>query len=267
MRSPWPILRAALVRLGLSGLLLRFGRLGLVKTRRHLAMRYLPAGVGLEIGALHSPLPLPPGTRARYLDKHAPQVLKGLRPDAGATIVVPDFLADGFTLACVAGASQDFVIANHVLEHAADALGTVENWLRVLRPGGVLFIAVPIGARCFDRGRAITPVEHFLEDRRLTSAGNVEAMHSRNREHVEEHLAIAAPAMARQQGATWQAPAGETREREIVRLAGHDSSQIHHHVFTPASFATLLGLLGERARVERVARSSIEVIGIVRKQR
>jgi len=30
-------------------------------------------------------------------------------------------------------------------------------------------------------------------------------------------------------------------------------------------FAALLGLLGEQARIERIARSSVEIVGIVRK--
>lgn len=263
----WSALRTALIGCGLSEALLRRGLLGLDETRRHLALRHLPAGArGLEIGALHCPLPLPPGAQARYVDRHAPEALRTLRADAGAAIVTPDLLANGFALDCIAAASQDFVVANHVLEHAVDALGTLENWLRVLRPGGILFVAVPIGERCFDRGRAVTPVEHFLEDRRLVAAGDAAAMRGRNRAHVEEHLAIAAPALAREQGQPWSPLQGAAREREIERLLGADSSQIHHHVFTPDSFAALLGLLGEQPRIERVARSSVEIVGIARKR-
>ena len=219
----------------------------------------------MEIGALHCPLPLPPSAQARYVNRHSPEVLRTLRADAGDAIVTPDLLADGFSLDCIAAVSQDFVVANHVLEHAVDALGTLENWLRVLRPGGVLFVAVPIGERCFDRGRDITPAEHFLEDCRLVAAGDRQAMRERNRAHVEEHLAIAAPAIAREQCQPWQQPQGTEREREIERLLGADSGKIHHHVFTLDSFAALLGLLGEQARIECIARSSVEIVGIVRK--
>ncbi|MBK6630248.1 MAG: methyltransferase domain-containing protein [Betaproteobacteria bacterium] len=265
-QQTWSALRATLIGCGLAEPLLRRGLLGLEETRRRLALRHLPAGGhGLEIGALHCPLPLPSGARARYVDRHGAQELRQLRADAGASIVVPDLLADGFTLGCIANASQDFVVANHVLEHAVDALGTLEHWLRVLRPGGLLFVAVPIGERCFDRGRAVTPPQHFLDDRRLTAAGDSAAMRERNRTHVEEHLDIAAPALARERGASWTPLRDEAREREIARLLGADASQIHHHVFTPESFAALLGLLGPAARIERVACSSVEIVGIARK--
>lgn len=266
-QQAWSALRTALIGCGLSGLLLRLGLLGLEETRRRLALRHLPSGAhGLEIGALHCPLPLPPGAQARYVDRHTPQTLRQLRADAGALIVTPDLLADGFELGCIAAASQDFVIANHVLEHAADALGTLANWLRVLRPGGILFVAVPRGERCFDRGRAVTPVAHFLDDSRLSAAGMHEAMRERNRAHVEEHLAISAPALAREQGVPWAPPQGVERERLVERLLGRDAGQIHHHVFTQDSFTALLALLGEQVRIERLARSSVEIVAIVRKR-
>ncbi|PKO72743.1 MAG: class I SAM-dependent methyltransferase [Betaproteobacteria bacterium HGW-Betaproteobacteria-14] len=266
-QKSWASLRTALIGCGLAEPLLRRGLLGLEETRRRLALHHLPAGGrGLEIGPLHCPLPLPPGARARYVDHHTAGELRRLRDDAGAGIVDTDILTDGFTLGCIAAASQDFVVANHVLEHATDALGTLENWLRVLRPGGVLFVAVPIGACCFDRGRAVTTPQHFLDDRRLSASGDSEAMRERNRVHVEEHLDIAAPALARGRGEVWTPLQGEAREREIARLLGADASQVHHHVFTPESFAALLGLLGPAARIERVARSSIEIVGIVSKR-
>lgn len=266
LRTTWSALRAAAIACGLSEWLLWHGRLGLVETRRHLALQHLPGDArGLEIGALHCPLPLPAGTRAYYVDRHAPDALRELRADAGPAIVTPDLLADGFALDCIVAASQDFIIANHVLEHAVDALGTLEHWLRALRPGGVLFITVPIGERCFDRGRAATTAEHFLEDRRLVASGEAVAMRARNRMHVDEHLAISAPALARAAGRPWHPLQGAAREQEIERLLDQDAGRIHHHVFTPSSFGTLLGLLGKQVRVERVAHSRVEALSIVRK--
>lgn len=269
VRRSWSALRGALVRHGLSAPLLRLGLLGLSETRRHLALRYLPAGAGLEIGALHAPLPLPAGARVLYIDKHAPDVLKERRADAGEEIVRPDILADGLRLHCIVRASQDFVIANHVLEHATDALDTLRNWLRVLRPGGVLFVAVPRGERCFDRGRAVTPASHFMEDYLLGAMGVQAAMRERNRAHVEEFLSISQPAIARLQGQAWVAPGPEERRRLVDRLLDRDPEQVHHHVFSQESFGSLLGLLdelpGSVVRVERIAQSRVEIVGVVRK--
>lgn len=269
LHTVWSTLRNCLVGCGLSGPLLHIGYLGLDETRRHLSLRYLkPEGtaLGLEIGAMHRPLPLPVGARALYIDKYTRRALQEMSSEVTTSIVTPDIITDGFNLGCIAPSSQDFLIANHVLEHASNALGTLQNWLRVLRPGGILFVAVPRGDRCFDRGRTITSVAHFVEDHRLSIAGDHATIRARNREHIEEHLSISAPVLARQQGQIWTAPKPEAREQLIERLLGSDSSLVHHHVFTPASFGALLGLLNTSMVVERIAHSSVEIIGIARKR-
>lgn len=268
----WSHLRSSLVALGLSEVLLRFNLLGLVETRRQLALRYLkPAGSGLEIGALHAPLPLPAAARALYVDKHTADRLRILRADAAATLVTPDLLTDGLRLDCIAADSQDFVIANHLLEHAQDALGTLRNWLNVLRPGGILFVAVPIGARCFDKGRPVTSNAHFLEDYELSRAGDTAAMRQRNLDHIEEHLAISAPAIAALQDLPWVPPDASEHQRLIELYLDHDPEQIHHHVFSRSSLGELLQLLcrvvGGACRVERVAASRVEALAIVRRLR
>ncbi|KAB2928375.1 MAG: class I SAM-dependent methyltransferase [Dechloromonas sp.] len=268
----WPRLRRGMVDAGLGELLLRLNVLGLVETRRKLAFQHIaPGSCGLEIGALHAPLPLPPGAHACYVDKHCVDTLRTLRADAATTLVIPDLLADGLRLHCIAAESQDFVIANHLLEHAQDTLGTLCNWLHVLRPGGTLFIAVPIGARCFDRGRPLTTNEHFLADYELTLAGDTAAMRQRNLAHVEEHLAISAPAIAALQGQSWVPPGDGERQRLITHFLDHNPEQIHHHVFSRTSLGELLHLLcrvvGGACRVERVAASRVEALAIVRRLR
>jgi SAM-dependent methyltransferase len=62
--------------------------------------------------------------------------------------------------------SVDFVFASHVLEHFADPIRALEEWLRVARKYVVLVI--PHRDRTFDRDRELTPVGELLrrhEDR------------------------------------------------------------------------------------------------------
>jgi SAM-dependent methyltransferase len=40
-------------------------------------------------------------------------------------------------------ASYDFVYSSHCLEHMSDVHETLINWVRILRPGGILYLAVP----------------------------------------------------------------------------------------------------------------------------
>ena len=54
--------------------------------------------------------------------------------------------------------------ANHFLEHTQDPVGTLRSHLRVLRPRGVLYMAIPDKRKTFDHDRPLTSLEHVLRD-------------------------------------------------------------------------------------------------------
>ena len=142
------------------------GRVTFARTRRRLAERHL-RGEGIEIGALHMPQPVPAGATVRYVDRSDLDGLRAHYPElAGEALVAPDIVDDGERLETVADASQDFVIANHFIEHCEDPLATLAAHARVLRPGGVLFMAVPDARAGIDVARPRTPFAHVLADHR-----------------------------------------------------------------------------------------------------
>ncbi len=206
-------------------------------TRSALAERYI-RGSGIEIGALHSPLPVPAGVTVRYVDRvtraQSIQAFPELDP---ARIVEPDYVTDGFRLTAVEDASQDFVIANHVLEHTPNTLGALVAWHRVLRPGGVLFVAVPIVDRTFDRGRSVTTPQHIWEDwQAMAESAQVS---ERDLPHYREWVAISLRAISRHNGT----PLPDWDRTEIDRIACEKmnaAEEIHFHTFTYASFRALL---------------------------
>ncbi|MEM9554500.1 MAG: methyltransferase domain-containing protein [Acidobacteriota bacterium] len=122
-------------------------------------------GDGLEIGALHQPLPPSPSMRVTYVDHLDDQALRHHYPELAAEALVPvDLVAAADRLDGIADASQDFVIASHLLEHCENPLGALAAWLRVLRPGGVIFLAVPEKTLTFDHRRPVTSFDHLLRD-------------------------------------------------------------------------------------------------------
>ena len=128
-------------------------------------LEYL-SGTGLEIGALHRPVDAP-HLKVSYVDRlskaqaleHYPELI----PHSDK-IVEPGIIDDAETLATVSVSSQDFLIANHVIEHMRNPIVSLMNWCRVLRPGGRLFLAVPFRDGTFDRERELTPFSHLLQD-------------------------------------------------------------------------------------------------------
>ncbi|MET0558385.1 MAG: methyltransferase domain-containing protein [Solirubrobacterales bacterium] len=193
-----------------------------VAVRRHLAGRYL-SGDGLEVGALHLPLGLPRGARARYVDRMSVEDLRTHYPELDEyELVTPDFIDDGEELASVPSASMDFVIVNHLIEHTQDPIGALMTHARVLREDGVLYLAAPDRRRTkFDRNRDETTIEHLLRD-------HEEGPEISRAQHYEEwtRLAIEIPA--------------EEAAAHAAKLEAEDYS-IHFHTFTLNSFLTLLG--------------------------
>lgn len=142
-------------------------------TRKVIAESFL-SGDGIEIGAFASPLQVPAKAVVRYVDKYDLNSLDATHKVAGLTlkdfgvdlsaIVSPDIVDDGECLSKVGDYSQDFVIANHVLEHFEDPIKGFKNMLRVLKHGGILYLCLPEMRHSFDSVRQPTPFEHLLRD-------------------------------------------------------------------------------------------------------
>jgi len=130
--------------------------------RESLAALYL-SGKGIEIGALNNPLSLPAGVKVTYVDCVPMEKLKTAYPDV-QKITPPDVVEDGEVLSSFANASQDFVVANHFLEHSQDPIRTIRTFLRILKIGGIAFMALPDKRMTFDIDRPVTPFEHLMKD-------------------------------------------------------------------------------------------------------
>lgn len=218
--------------------------------RGGLIKRYL-RGEGIEIGALTAPLPMPPGATVKYVDRFATQELKRhWSGEDSAAIVDIDIVDSAETLSTISDSSQDFVIANHVIEHLENPLAALENFLRVLKPGGILFMAVPDKRYTFDRRRSITPLPDIIRDYEQGPEWSLEAHYEDWARHVDN--------------------VPETELREQVRKHLQDKSEIHFHVWTRRSFTDLLHYcrdqLGWKFQIETVQPNAVEFIVILRKK-
>jgi SAM-dependent methyltransferase len=132
--------------------------------RAELAELFLQ-GDGLEIGALHLPTALPPGSQALYVDRMSIEDLRAHYPElAGLDLTPVDVIDDGERLDRIPPESVDFIVANHFLEHCQDPIATIETHLSKLRPGGTLLYAVPDKRYTFDFRRPRTTLQHLIED-------------------------------------------------------------------------------------------------------
>jgi SAM-dependent methyltransferase len=135
-----------------------------LRLRQQLANEFI-RGEGIEIGALHAPVGLRPGVRVRYMDRMSDAELRAHSPEHEQSLLVRvDLIGDGERLVQVEDGSLDFLIANHFLEHAEDPIATIKRHLAVLRPGGLLFMAIPDKRWTFDESRPVTTLDHLIRD-------------------------------------------------------------------------------------------------------
>jgi predicted SAM-dependent methyltransferase len=155
----------------LKNLLLKKIKKGLVNRqspkldRNFIASQYI-TGIGIEIGALHNPLPVNTrNAKVQYVDRMGIKKLKEQYPELNEQKLVPvDIIANGELLESIDNSTQDFVIANHFIEHCQNPILTIKNMLRVLKKGGIIFLAVPDKRFTFDELRPVTTIKHLLED-------------------------------------------------------------------------------------------------------
>jgi SAM-dependent methyltransferase len=195
-------------------------------------------GTGVEIGAFKSPLP---GIRPFYVDRYA--TFAG--EPTGA-----DLQGDACQLP-FRDHSLDFVAACHVLEHLPNPIKALQEWQRVLRHRGIIYLVVPDRRHTFDHRRQPTSVEHLLEDYRRDTHGCDPA----DLEDFVQNLDWArtdTPAEA-QRDAEARAEVRRNLQAQIER--GEDVD-LHHHAFDPDNLQALL----ERLRDEPETRFDWRIV-------
>jgi predicted SAM-dependent methyltransferase len=132
--------------------------------RKKIACRWL-TGDGIEIGALHNPLSVPAECKVTYVDRMDVEDLRRQYTELSKSSLIPvDIVDDGEFLIKISNESQNFVIANHFLEHCENPIAALEAWLRVLKLGGIAFVTVPDKRFTFDFARPTTKWQHVLRE-------------------------------------------------------------------------------------------------------
>lgn len=183
-------------------------------------------GRGIEIGALHKPLPIdnPKVDLIQYVDRLPIEELRQHYPELNdLPLVEPEILDEGGELSSIPDQSLDFIIANHLFEHLENPLRALEIWCRKLRPKGVIYLAVPDKRFTFDKDRDLTSIGHLLYDYGAPPEERGELTH----QHYVETAEII------------EKRVGEDAQQRVESLESRNYS-IHHHVWTYDSFLELL---------------------------
>jgi SAM-dependent methyltransferase len=128
-------------------------------------------------------------------------------------------------LAGVSSERYDALISSHVIEHFANPLAGLREWLRVIRPGGALVLVVPHRDGTFDHKRPVTTLAHLVGDLEVGTAED-------DLTHLEEVLAN--HDLSLDPGVAGRDSLRERAQNNFVNRC------MHHHVFDTNLVAKVL---------------------------
>lgn len=212
--------------------------------------RYI-TGKGIEIGALHNPVKLPQNVNVKYVDRMSVSELRKQYPELNSReIVNVDIIDDGEKLEKFQDCTQDFVIANHFLEHCQNPIGAILNMLRIQKVGGILFFSIPDKRYTFDIDRPITTFEHLLRDYEIGPDVS-------KRSHFEEWVHYINKVQD-----------SEEIQRQAIYLMSIDYS-IHYHVWTQMDILELIlavrNKLASKFEIELFFQNNKEIVVVLKK--
>lgn len=231
---------------------------------------------GVEIGPFYSPIaPKAEGWRTTVIDFKDGESLRADARNHPASSIRSqeqyvedvDIVWHGEPLDQLALARRpegyDYFIASHVIEHAPDLVSFLQQIERLLRPGGIVSMAVPDMRKCFDMLKPISSLREVLA-----------AYRERRTRHTPETLLEArALSVSRHGEGAWvagaDAPLVFTGNFDHAWNAypedvkGRDGSYVDAHAwfFTPASFELLILELGYMGLVKLTIASMVESHG------
>jgi SAM-dependent methyltransferase len=202
-----------------------------MENNRALFARSFCGGNGIEIGALHHPMRLPPGSRARYVDRMSRAQLYAHYRELGQENLVPvDIVDDGETLSTLPDGGEDFVVACQFIEHCQHPVRALVNMLRVVKDGGFVVLTVPDKWQSFDKDRPMTTNQHLLDE---CLHGTEATAQEHYREYVRFVNGVDDPG----------------RIKEVADGYARANVSIHWHVWDPEAFLGFLMFFKERFRL------------------
>lgn len=126
------------------------------------------------------------------------------------------YISEATDLSSISDSSYDFVISSNCLEHIANPLKAIQEWLRVVRNDGLLLLILPNKDFCFDHNRPITTFAHLIKDFQ-------QDVQEDDLTHLDEILNL--------HDLDLDKPAGNPERFKERSLKNYENRALHHHVF------------------------------------
>lgn len=141
------------------------------------------------------------------------------------------FIAEATQLQFLPDETYDFVLSSHVLEHIANPIKALKQWIHLLKQEGLMVLLLPDKHRTFDHRRPVTNLNHIVEDYENQVAED-------DLTHLAEILSL--------HDLTRDPEIGNFNAFKARALDNINHRCLHHHVFDVSLAARLVEYAGLR---------------------
>jgi len=139
----------------------------------------------------------------------------------------------------IPSASYDFVLSSHALEHTANPILALSEWIRLLKDQGTLVLLLPHKDGTFDHRRPVTTLQHLIAD---FDAGMAED----DLTHMPEIMAL--------HDLERDPEAGDLAAFKARSERNFENRCFHHHVFDTHLAVRLVDHMGMQIRTVEAIR-------------
>jgi len=125
---------------------------------------------------------------------------------------------DAVNITNIQNETYDFCFASHCLEHIANPLKAINEWLRIIKNNGYIIIIVPEKSQCFDHKRNISSFSSLL---------------SQYEKNVNEEDLSTLPEILQNHDLSMDFAAGNLEQFTKRSLNNFENRCLHHYVYSP----------------------------------
>lgn len=125
---------------------------------------------------------------------------------------------DAVNITNISDESYDFCFASHCLEHIANPIKAVKEWLRIVKQNGYVVLILPEKTQCFDHKRKYSPISTLV---------------SQYEKNVGEDDLSTLPEILANHDLSMDLPAGNLEQFTQRSLDNYNNRCLHHYVYNP----------------------------------
>ena len=126
------------------------------------------------------------------------------------------YINEGTEIPDINNESYNFIFASHVLEHIANPLKALKEWIRIIDSKGYLILILPEKSCCFDHKRDVS---------------NFEVILSQYKKNVGEDDLSTLDEILDKHDLSMDRPAGSFKEFKVRSLNNYKNRCLHHYVY------------------------------------